>query len=542
MQNATRTLLLLFVAGTVLGGDRVSAPDVSARHEAEKVIKEVFKEDYAFTVPEERQMLARKLAQKAEETQIDLAAKYMFWREAASLLAQSGDLDAAHSVLEKMTGFFAVDRNELKKAVFADAASATKDQDVLSVLTGAGALLGTPGDPEASLLVGKYKCFTRGEWVTGLALLARSSDATLAALARNDLNNPAATLAQMALGDAWWEWAEKSPAPQAQGALKQRARFWYEKALPLLTELNKTKVEKRTQSVNLPATLTLELGGGVKMEFVLVEKGAFTMGAPDGLLDEKPVHTVTLTQPFYIGKYPVTVGQFRLFIKKMGYQTQCEKAGNKGWTVIDGKWQEATDINWENPGFKQSDAHPVVLASWQDAQAFATWVSELTGRDVRLPSEAQWEFAARGPKSLKYPWGDKWAVGLSNHKDAALKNSGFADTPDAPCSKDDDGFAFTAPVGLYRNSSWCGAFDLAGNVSQWVQDRYAALYYGANPQGLAQIDPPGPGSGDERVVRGGSWSDVERDCRSARRMHVEPERWFANLGFRVVVVLPVQQP
>jgi formylglycine-generating enzyme required for sulfatase activity len=346
----------------------------------------------------------------------------------------------------------------------------------------------------------------------------------------------------MALADAWWEWAEKWPAPQTQLALRQRAKLWYEKALPQLTELNKAKAEKRAQSVNLPGTLSLELGGGAKLELVLVEKGSFAMGAQDGPLDEKPVHNVAIAQPFYIGKYPVTVAQFRRFTKITGYQTQCEKADNKGWTVKDGKWQETTEVNWETPGFTQSDAHPVVLASWQDAQAFAAWAGELTGQDVRLPSEAQWEFAARGPKNPRYPWSDRWEPALSNHRDASLKNSGFTDAPDAPCSKDDDGFAFAAPVGLYKNASWCGAFDMAGNVSQWVQDWYAAAYYAVTPQVNPVLDPPGPASGDDKVVRGGSWSDDERDCRSARRLHVEPARWFANLGFRVVVTVSAKQP
>jgi len=284
---------------------------------------------------------------------------------------------------------------------------------------------------------------------------------------------------------------------------------------------------------NLPREGSLDLGGGVKMEFVLVPAGSFMMGSPrksqwEGQGNEGPVHKVTITRPFYIGKYEVTVAQFAAFVKATNYQTFCEKAGNKGAGVRDGQWGEWPDINWQNPGFEQTPQHPVVLVSWNDAQAFAAWLSKQTGRDIRLPTEAQWEYAARGPKSLEYPFGEKWDGSKVNHRDAALQKSGW---DPGGCSNDNDGYAYTAPVGKFDNASWCGAFDMVGNVGEFVQDWEAD--YSAGPQ----VDPQGPAAGQLRVKRGSNWVD-RAETPAAYRERKPVDGGGTTNGFRVTIALP----
>ena len=293
---------------------------------------------------------------------------------------------------------------------------------------------------------------------------------------------------------------------------------------------SKETISGYAKRTGLEPMRTLDLGSGVKMEFVLVPAGSFTMGGPgkskwEGQGNEGPIHKVTITKPFYIGKYEVTVAQFAAFIAATKYQTDCEKAGNKGEGVKDGRWGEQTGVTWRNPGIAQTPDHPVVLVSWNDAQAFAAWLSKQTGRDVRLPTEAQWEYAARGPRSLEYPFGEKWDGLKVNHSDAALKNSGWKHGG----TNDNDGYAYTAPVGKFNNASWCGAFDMAGNVWERVQD------WEADYTAEAQVDPQGPANGQRRVDRGGSWVDNLQACRAAARERKPPDERTMTNGIRVLV-------
>lgn len=277
--------------------------------------------------------------------------------------------------------------------------------------------------------------------------------------------------------------------------------------------------------------LTLELGGGVKMEFVLVKAGEFEMGSGDGSEEQKPAHKVRISKPFYIGKYDVTVAQFRRFADTAKYRTECEKDGDKGaQSIKDGKWQELSGVNWRAPGFEQTPEHPVVLVSWNDAQAFATWLSKLSGREVHLPTEAQWEYAARGPQGLKFPWGNNWDGTKANHADRTLKNAGI--NKEIEENIESDGYAYTSPVGEYKNSSWCGAFDMVGNVWQWCQDCFGDKYYAQS----AAADPPGPPKGADRVARGGSFLDYGSLCQGAFRWHCATHCRMAHMGFRMVAV------
>ena len=179
------------------------------------------------------------------------------------------------------------------------------------------------------------------------------------------------------------------------------------------------------EAAALPKELCLDLGAGVKIEMVLVKAGEFMMGADDGAGCEKPIHKVKISQPYYIGKYDVTVAEFRAFADAMKFQTDAEKH-NRGWAVSGRDWKELPGINWRNPGFRQDDNHPVVVVTWNDAQEFCKWATKLAGRTVRLPTEAEWEYAARGPQSSKYPWGDKGEGIMANVADASLRRAGYS--------------------------------------------------------------------------------------------------------------------
>ena len=182
--------------------------------------------------------------------------------------------------------------------------------------------------------------------------------------------------------------------------------------------------------------IALDLGKGVKMEMVLVKAGEFDMGSNDGEANEKPVHRVKISKPFYIGKYPVTLAEWKVFVdatKYMGgggiYGAGFEGPAGHAWAyAVNGKGavvcDETEGIHRHNPGFKQEGNHPVVEVGWHDAEEFCKWATNATGRAVRLPTEAEWEYAARGPKSLKYPWGDKFDITLANFYDASLRPRG----------------------------------------------------------------------------------------------------------------------
>ena len=134
--------------------------------------------------------------------------------------------------------------------------------------------------------------------------------------------------------------------------------------------------------------------------------GTFRMGSPEGVGDdnERPVHDVTLRH-YAVGKYPVTVGEFKRFVDATGYRTEAEQGGG-AWVWDKGRGQEKSDANWRNPYMEQDDSHPVVCISWNDAKAYCDWMSERTGQSYGLLTEAQWEHACRAGSEKAYCFGD----------------------------------------------------------------------------------------------------------------------------------------
>ena len=253
---------------------------------------------------------------------------------------------------------------------------------------------------------------------------------------------------------------------------------------------------------------------------VYVPAGEFTMGSEDGDYDEKPVHTVYL-DAYWLDQTEVSNAQFAQFVAATGHQTTAEQEGG-GYTYTTDGWNYTPGANWQRPQGPGSnlnglDNHPVVLVSWPDATAYCEWA----GR--RLPTEAEWEKAARGTDERVYPWGNTFDGNRLNYCDA---NCPFDTWKDGNV---DDGYQFTAPVGSYPSgASPYGALDMAGNVWEWVADWYDERYYARSPA----RNPTGPTSGDFMVLRGGSWRDNRYNLRCATRGGNAPDVRFHDFGFR----------
>jgi len=268
------------------------------------------------------------------------------------------------------------------------------------------------------------------------------------------------------------------------------------------------------------------------MEFVWVEGGCYEMGCGSWTdscdSDEKPVHTVCV-DGFWMGKYEVTVGQWKRFVRETGYKSDAEK---EGWSWFwNGKWKKKKGINWKNPGFSQGKSHPVIHVSWNDAKAFAKWLSRKTGCTFRLPTEAEWEYACRsGGKKVKYAWGngDPYINGqkAANIADESAKRK-FSDW--TIWNGYDDGYVYTSPVGSFAPNS-LGLYDMTGNVWEWCEDWYDKNYYSRSPRN----NPQGPSSGKYRVLRGGSWCSGPRFIRCALRLRCRPDFRYYDGGFRLV--------
>jgi sulfatase modifying factor 1 len=282
----------------------------------------------------------------------------------------------------------------------------------------------------------------------------------------------------------------------------------------------------------------------IGMKLVRIPPGEFEMGSPANeaghAANEGPVHHVRITRPFEMGAHEVTNAQFRAFAEVTAYETeaQLDVEGGIGLGIDFERAVAVRDVHadWRNPGFPgflPGPDHPVLLVSWQDAEAFCRWLSAKEGRTYRLPTEAEWEYAARA--GTKAPWwtgGDPAALATAaNTADAALRTK----VPRARWSADwADGHAFLAPVGSFAPNAFA-LHDMHGNVWEWCLDWYGADTYATSPVD----DPQGPATGSFHAVRGGSWWNDAAANRSAQRLSWKPMFRFSLLtGFRVVREVP----
>ncbi|MBM3566973.1 MAG: hypothetical protein FJX42_12775, partial [Alphaproteobacteria bacterium] len=251
-------------------------------------------------------------------------------------------------------------------------------------------------------------------------------------------------------------------------------------------------------------------------EMVVIPAGSFVMGVAPGEEEREgvsdrlkgnsvPQHSVNV-RSFMLGKYEVTVGEFGRFVNETGHRTD-------GGCVVPGKNEAEFDEskNWRNPGFGQGERHPVACVSWDDAKAYAAWLSRKTGKSYRLASEAEWEYAARAGTSTARHWGED--IGRNN-----------ANCDGCGSQWEDKS---TAPIGSFRANAF-GLHDMIGNVWEWTEDCWNENYNGAPVDGSAWTN----GDCRHRVLRGGSWYFYLRDARSARRAKFPGVGRF-DIGFRV---------
>ncbi len=269
--------------------------------------------------------------------------------------------------------------------------------------------------------------------------------------------------------------------------------------------------QKQAHIANLPQPINQLIN-----DLVAVEGGTFMMGGNE-YSNEKPIHEVTLSS-FYIGKYQVTLAQFKAFIEDSRYKTDAEKkTDGYGSYVYEGNsWKKKDGIDWRHNvegKLQTNDQHPVIHVSWNDATEYCKWLSRKTGKNYTLPTEAEWEYAARGGNKSK---GFTYA-GSNNIDEVAWydKNSGNK----------------TQPVGQ-KLPNELGIYDMSGNVWEWCQDWYDENYYKNSPAN----NPTGPSTSSYRVLRGGSWSSDAVYCRVANRFNRTPATRDFIVGFRVVFV------
>lgn len=258
-------------------------------------------------------------------------------------------------------------------------------------------------------------------------------------------------------------------------------------------------------------------------KMVFIKGGEFLMGSDHGMSHEKPVHKVSV-KSFWMDSHEVTVAEFAEFVEATGYKTEAEKFGWSGVFDLETKeWTRGGGATWQNPegdGKKPPPDEPVTQISWNDANEYAKWAGK------RLPTEAEWEYAARGGLAEKtYAWGDdlrpdgkpvaNWWQGTFPEKNTV-----------------EDGFLKRAVVGSFAPNGY-GLYDMAGNVWEWTADWYAADYYARSPK----KNPKGIANGQEKAMRGGSWMCAENFCsnyRVAGRSSATPDTGLNNIGFRCV--------
>jgi len=276
-------------------------------------------------------------------------------------------------------------------------------------------------------------------------------------------------------------------------------------------------------------------------EMVIVPAGTFIMGSTKEATNrarlrediaprEWPAHQVRILNRFAAGRYEITVGQYQEFVEatKRPDPYTCIT-----WNGTETLWAEVKGANWHNPGFPQDNTHPVGCLSYQDALDYSSWLSERTGQNYRIPTEAEWEYIARAGTDSLQSWGDTMDTiceyANSSDLSRAEAHGGIEKEPTRffDCY---DGYVYTAPIGTYPPNQF-GFHDLVGNVWEWVQDTFIPSYEGAPVDGSARIAP----DMDTRlIVRGGGWYSRVWFVRPAGRSREHPAYRSTTLGLRLI--------
>jgi len=294
-------------------------------------------------------------------------------------------------------------------------------------------------------------------------------------------------------------------------------------------------------------TITIPVGDA-KIVFKKVDAGEFQMGSEyykiakeeekKYFIDESPIHKVVLTKEFWVSENEVSVEQFEKFVSETNYITDAEKIGESIGEysfIIDstgkklGSWIVGKGLNWKSTGFPINNNQPVVHISWNDANEFCKWLSKKSGKEIRLLTEAEWEYAAGGKQGSLYSWGDSLPTKEygGNIADSSFRNK-FTDWRYPVYELYNDNFVFPSPVKSY-SANKNGLFDMTGNVWEWTSDFYGKDYYSNSPL----ENPSGIVSGEEHTIRGGGFDWELSYLRISKRRHLQSNKTACNLGFRI---------
>jgi formylglycine-generating enzyme required for sulfatase activity len=611
---------------------KLSLPEGAALDQATKAAGALFQADVdRAKSPADKVTLAKRLLGQALDQSGDAAGRYALLRMAGELAVGARDAETAFQCVDQIDATFEVDRFAMKTAILAgwtkearstdarkwlvehsfavgdealDAGNVDAARELAKLVTSKSAglrdkeivqrlktfrqrfaeagkdaeelqqaqaiLAKDASHAPSNLLVGRYLCFTKGDWKRGLPLLALAGDATLKRLAEQELKSPPTQPNdQLALADAWWEIALGCRRSQ-MNAIKVHAGQWYRQTFAALpVGLVRSNVEKRlaelkklrSQSPAPPLALApfdakqaaahqqrwaaylgepVEMTNSIGMKLILIPPGEFDMGSTpeeiawaleegkknnaiqwyfDRVQGEGPRHRVKISRPYYLGVHLVTQEEYE---KVMGVNPSafCGKqmdvsAFQPGLPEGESK-NRLTDLGKMKD--RNTSRHPVDTVSWADAVEFCRRLSEMPGeragkRRYRLPTEAEWEYACRAGTTTRWWCGDDEAGLL----ECAWYNR--------------DANSMTHPVGEKRTSPW-GLYDMHGQLWQWCADWHNEKYYTQSPG----VDPLGPPRGSDRVLRGGSWGAEARDCRCAfRYIQGTPYRRH-SVGLRVCLV------
>ena len=292
-----------------------------------------------------------------------------------------------------------------------------------------------------------------------------------------------------------------------EGKVKERIEKWLPK---FAFEFETVKVNRQGKPIEREMEKALysmeDLGNGVSLEMLSIPGGTYLMGAPErevgSRTNERPQHRVTIP-PFFMGKYPVTQAQWREIASLPEIKENLKS----------------------NPSYFQEENRPVERVNWYEAEEFCQRLSEKIGRKYRLPSEAEWEYACRAGTRTPFYFGETLTLDLANY--CGKHTYGYE--PKGEYRKE------TTPVGSFPPNRF-GLYDMHGNVREWCGDEWHEHYEGAPEDGKAWVEPDNPRS--SKALRGGSWLNDPRSCRSAVRVRLSRSFRSGSIGFRVAVSLP----
>jgi formylglycine-generating enzyme required for sulfatase activity len=384
-------------------------------------------------------------------------------------------------------------------------------------------------DPDSALWNEVQKGNTADDYDVYLKQYPKGKYAALAKQRGQKLKDEAKQQAEAAEQSAWHA-AERTQTPEGYAAYLASYPSGRYAALAM-TRANKLKANAvvREGAEMRPGKVFKDCGDCPEM--VVIPGGSFEMGSPaseTGRFDrEGPQHRVSI-RSFAAGRLEVTRGQFAAFVRDSGHS-----GGNECFTFEGGKSEKRSGRNWQNPSYGQTDSHPAVCVSWDDAKAYVAWLARKTGKGYRLLSEAEWEHGARAGTSTARYWSESpdQACGYAN----VLDGTGKSQVPDVTWEAHNctDGHAYTAPGGSFKPNAF-GLYDMIGNAWEWTEDCSNDNYNGAPGDGSVWTS----GDCEKRVIRGSSWYERPQFARSASRGRNVTAGRGNGLGFRLARTLP----